>query len=157
MKKHCCLKNKRSFPLPKPDPGTLHHQGGSSQKDHSRRHQLSKGLGPARCLAAGDASPSGRRLTHWLLIGSDTHSRFPTHPTPASIPARLLSLLPLRECPHTQAPSLLAEAVSLLAEAARSRDPCRLLVGRGPERLPCLGPASRKNYVPNAFLEPGLA
>lgn len=57
-----------------------------------------QGAGPARCLAAGGASPS-RQKDHWLLISSGTHSGFPA---PASVPARLLLCSPLRECQHTQ-------------------------------------------------------
>ena len=99
LEKHCCSKYKGSFPRPKPEPRYPAPLSSSSQKDHCRGHQLFKGLGPAGGLAAGGASPF-RQEDHWLLISSGTLSR--DSPPPASIPARLLLLLPTqRMSPHS--------------------------------------------------------
>lgn len=91
--------------------------------------------------------PPGRKIT-LLLISSGTHSRFPA---PSLHPSQTFVTAPYSVSVTTLSPLTVGRG------CVQHRDHRPLRVGGGSERLPCPGPASRQNYVPNVFLEAGLA
>lgn len=69
------------------------------QQDHRGGYQLSKGLGRADAWRLAVRVPPGRKITGSLSAQALT----PDSPPPASVPARLLSLLPTqRMSPHLE-------------------------------------------------------